>query len=178
MLLKCKNLKAVLTLTKNINFSYVEACGYDIISKRICFVIRLDTTVICIYKHSLDKLHVTGISCASDISSIEKFVQKVLRDRAVSSKINSSLFTCKLNQNIDLKQIIKKVEEEDMYTCCYNSEIFSALFLKPTNNVKQLGFPTILIFRNSTYIMIGASCLRIVKKCNILVKTLIKFAHT
>ena len=177
MLLKCKNLKAVLTLTKNIDFSYVEACGYYIYSKKICFVIRLDTTVICIYKHSLKHLHVTGISCAEDISRIEKFIQKVLKDRIVSFKINSSLFTCKLNRNIDLKQVIKKIEEGEMFSCSYNSEIFSALFLKPTNHIKQKGFPTILIFRNSTYIMIGASCLRIVKKCNILVKTLIKFAH-
>lgn len=171
--MKCKNIKAVLTLAKNINFSYVEACGYNINPRNICFVIRLSTTTCTIYKHTLNKLHFTGITCSKDVKKIKKFVREVLKDTSLAFKVNNSMFTAKLNKIIQFKKIIEKVDQKNHFTPNYSPENFPALFLKPANYLKKQGFPTVLIFRNSSYIMIGASSLSIVKKCNFFILNLL-----
>ena len=171
--MKCKNIKAVLTLIRNINFSYVKARGYNITPKNICYIIRLSAITCTIYKHSLSKLHFTGITRSKDVKKIMKFVKKVLKNIPITFEVNNSMFTAKLNKIIEFRNIIEKVGQKNFFITNYSPENFPALFLKPGKYLKQQGFPTVLIFRNSSYIMIGASSLNIVKKCNFYIRNLL-----
>ena len=37
-------------------------------------------------------------------------------------------------------------------------EVFPALFVKPKSDIKKEGWPTIILFSNNSYVLIGGTC--------------------
>ena len=52
-------------------------------------------------------------------------------------------------------------------------EVFPALFVKPKSNIKKQGWPTVILFSNSSYVLIGGTCYKKIKKINIVIRHLI-----
>lgn len=171
--LKCKNLKVSFTLNSDIDLSLAKQKCF-ISENRTSFIIRHQvlSCVFTIYRHSLSCLHCTGINQACMISDIIEFIRIELENQVISTSIDNSLFTCKQNCLISLNDIIQKIQntEDPIYFCQYINEIFPALFLK--SKFKKSGIPSIIIFHNSSYVIIGGKCVKRVKEADAFVKIL------
>ena len=171
--LKCKNLKVSFTLSSDINLRLAKQKCF-ISENRTSFIIRhhILSCVFTIYSHSLRSLHCTGINQSCMVSNIIEFIRTELGNHVISTSIDNSLFTCKQNCLISLTDIIKKIQnsKDPIYFCQYVNEIFPALFLKCKS--KKSGIPSIIIFHNSSYVIIGGKCVKRVKEANAFVKTL------
>ena len=173
MTLNCKNIKVTIELQSHIDIRLVE---------QKCFISKNRTStnfryhelscVFTLYAHDLGSLHCTGINQICMISQIFEFVKFELENYVVSTTIDNSLFTSKQNCFIPLNDIIRKVAdfESSPYFCVYIPEIFPALFLKPIS--KKSGPPSIILFHNSSYVIIGGKCMERVKEANVFVKTI------
>lgn len=170
--LQCKNLKISVCLKKYINIEDVKAKNLCLTKKRSLYNIKFEQCSITIYKHVKNKiLHVTGIRNGINATAVLKFISHHF-GKIDNYVIDNSLFSCKRKKKIDFKNIVKL--EIKNYSITYLSEVFPALFLKPCKKFKELGAPTILIFSNSSYVIIGAKNLVSVKNADMLVKEIYK----
>ena len=81
------------------------------------------------------------------------------------------MFSCKLKKNINLHQLISKIQNIPTHGCSYNEELFPALFIKP--HIRKKGMPTILIFRSGSYIILGTYNINVVNIAHKFVITLL-----
>ena len=146
-------------LAQSIDLELIPNKDFTITNKRTCFTLRhvyLDC-VITIYKHSPTSLHITGIKSPSVITEVFEFFSNVLNTRIISSKINNSMFCGKLGCHVNISCIVQKIERNcSFYSCNYCEEIFPALFIKPTKAKRKEGVPTILLFPNGSFVIMGA----------------------
>lgn len=177
MNLKCRNIKINVTLAKALDLELIDQKKLSITNKRSCFTIRtmyLDW-VITIYKHSPTSLHITGIKSSAMITEVFQFISLVLKMTVLSSKINNSMFCGKFDHRVDISQIIRRIERQfAFYTCTFCEEIFPACFIKGTKEKKREGLPTILLFPNGSYIIMGAKNIRTVKNAQMFLNLLVK----
>ena len=177
MNLRCRNIKINVTLAHPIDPGLIQNNKLTITNKRTCFTLRyvyLDC-VITIYKHSLTSLHITGIKSSLMITEIFEFLTNVLNTRVISSKINNSMFCGKLSHRVNISYIIQEVEQNcSFYNCNYCEEIFPACFIKPTKEKRKQGAPTILLFPNGSYIIMGAKNVESVKRAQMFLTLLVK----
>ena len=173
MSLACKNLKVSFICRNDVDIKFVQH-KYIISKRRISTIIRLADLgcVFTIYNHSLRTLHCTGIKHTHIIPEIIDFIENVLKNETLSSCIDNSLFTCKQNTPISLTDVITKVDKskEPIYYCTHACEIFPGLFLKPI--LKKTGLPSVILFHNSSYVLIGGKSIAKVKAANLFVKAL------
>ena len=159
MNLRCCNIKINITLSEPPNLGLVHKKDLSIVKKRTCFTLRyvyLDC-VITIYKHSPTSLHITGIKSNLMIIEVFEFLANVLNTRIISSKINNSMFCGKLEQHVSIPHIIQEVERNcSFFSCNFCEEIFPALFIKPKKEKRNEGIPTILLFPNGSFVLMGA----------------------
>ena len=106
------------------------------------------------------------------IDKIIEFIEIVLKNEVLSSRIDNSLFTCKQSCSISLSDVINKVSvlKNPIYYCTHSTEIFPGLFLKP--HFKKTGLPSVILFHNSSYVLIGGKSIRKVKAANLFVKAI------
>ena len=170
--LRCKNLKISVHLIKYIDIEDVKAKNFCLTKKRTLYNIKFDQCSITIYKHVKNKiLHVTGIQNGNNAIAVLKFISLNF-GKIDNYVIDNSLFSCKNKKKINLHSIVKL--DIKNYSITYLEEVFPALFLKPHKKFKELGVPTILIFSNSSYVIIGAKNLNSVKNADMLVKEIYK----
>ena len=159
MNLRCRNIKINVTLSQSIDPGLLHSKDLTITNKKTCFTLRyvyLDC-VITIYKHSPTSLHITGIKSPSVITEVFEFFSNVLNTRIISSKINNSMFCGKLGHHVKIPYIVQEIERNcSFYNCNFCEEIFPALFIKPTIEKRKEGVPTILLFPNGSFIIMGA----------------------
>lgn len=171
MSLTCKNLKVTFICKYDIDIKLAQQeC---IVSKhRISVIIRQQTLgcVFTIYNHSLRTLHCTGIKHIQVIPKIIAFIKYVLQNKALTSCIDNSMFTCKQRIHISLKEVIAKVKKyhNNIYYCTHSTEVFPALFIKPV--LKNTGLPSVILFHTSSYVLIGGKSIEKVKRANTFVK--------
>ena len=173
MSLACKNLKVSFTCKYDVDTRLAQ--HKNTISKhRISNIIRQPDLgcVFTVYNHSLRTLHCTGIKDTHVIPRINEFIKYVLKNEALSFCFDNSLFTCKQSLPISLSNVISKVavSKDCIYFCTHATEIFNALFLKPV--VKKTGLPTVILFHNSSYVLIGGKSIAKVKTANLFVKAI------
>ena len=171
MTLSCKNLKVTFDCKYDIDIRLVQhKCVIS--NRRISIIIRALELgcVFTIYNHNLKALHCTGIKHVHIIPEIIKFIEYELHNEALTTCIDNSLFTCKQSISISLKEVINKVAKSanSIYYCTHSTEIFPALFLKPI--LKKTGLPSVILFHNSSYVLIGGKSIEKVKLANHFVK--------
>ena len=160
MNLRCRNIKINVTLSQSIDPGLLHSKDLTITNKKTCFTLRyvyLDC-VITIYKHSPTSLHITGIKSPSAITEVYEFLSNFINARVISSKINNSMFCGKLGHHVKISSIVREIERNcSFYSCNFCEEIFPALFIKPTKDKRKEGVPTILLFPNGSFIIMGAT---------------------
>ena len=91
--------------------------------------------------------------------------------------INNSLFSCKIKnqKKINLYKTIQTFSNKLLgkYDFSLIEEVFPALFVKPKSNIKKQGWPSVILFSNSSYVLIGGTCYKKIKKINIVIRQLI-----
>lgn len=177
MNLRCRNIKINVTLAHPIDLGLIHSKEITIANKKTCFTLRniyLDC-VITIYKHSPNSLHITGIKSSSMVTEVFEFLANVIKTRVISSKINNSMFCGKLNHCVNISYIIQEIKRNwSFYNCNYCEEIFPALFIKPTKDRKKEGVPTILLFPNGSFIIMGAKNVATVKHAHLFLTLLVE----
>ena len=177
MTIICRNIKINIKLKRSPNFFLLHEKEADVEQKKTSFTIRphsLDC-VITIYKHSTRSLHITGIKSSSTVNNTFEFLTNVLRAEIISSKVNNSMFSGKLNKHVDISKVIQKVERKmPSYSCSFIEEIFPAAFIKPNLSHKKLGVPTTILFPNGSFIIMGGTDIRKIKGAHMLLTSLIE----
>ena len=176
-MLKCKNLKVNIILKKYIDFDEISKENVEICEKKISVILRLYdfSCVITVYKHSLNSLHITGIKTPHILKKIICFLSDSLNNVILETKIDNSLFSCKFNKIINLHQAISIVQKYfTTHSCSLVEEVFPALFIKPNHENKIQGCPTIILFHNCSYVIIGGKKLEKIKLANIIVKKIME----
>jgi TATA-box binding protein (TBP) (component of TFIID and TFIIIB) len=174
-MMRCRNLKISLSLMNETNCSLMKSetnCSYR--ETNCSYLIFLTAKcVITIYKHSMSRLHITGICNKSDLHTIFYFVREVLKNVILTGSIQNSLFSFKnvdKNINFNFKNVTKFVN--NVYkNVKFNADVFPAIFLRPAPKFK--GFPTILLFSSGSYVLIGGCRMKYIKKAHILVTNII-----
>lgn len=173
-MIKCRNLKISLSLLNDFDLKRVENfretnCSY------LVYTNLYNKCVITVYKHSMSRLHVTGICNKTDLHSIFYFVREVLKNVILSGSIQNSLFSFKNDEkitNFNFKNVLKNFENS-IYNIKFNSEVFPAMFLRPAPRFKKIGFPTILLFASGSFVIIGGKTMKYIKKAHTLAKKLL-----
>ncbi len=177
MNLHCKNIKINVSLKWKIDFNEIKLLNMIISNKKTSYVLRNDdmNCVITVYKHSLHSLHITGIKNFHDMNKLIEFITKQLKNVITKTKIDNTMFSCKLKENIDINTIIPKILNTfTNFSCTYIQEIFPALFIKPNKKFKEKGCPTIILFQNSSHVLIGGKNIEMIKMANIMLKEILE----
>ena len=173
MSLTCKNLKVSFVCKYDVDVRLVQH-KHSISKHRISNTFKQEElgVVFTVYNHTLQTLHCTGIKQAHSIDRIIEFIEIVLKNEVLSSRIDNSLFTCKQSSSISLSGVINKVGvlKDPIYYCTLSTEIFPGLFLKPV--LKKTGLPSVILFHNSSYVLIGGKSIRKVKAADLFVKAI------
>ena len=100
MSLSCKNIKINVTLKHDICLNDLLKLNVKIQEKKHLYILRYFNfhSVITIYKHSLNKMHITGIK-KYNIKSIFLFIKEI-KGIVVNVKIDNSMFICKLKKTL------------------------------------------------------------------------------
>lgn len=176
MNIHCKNIKINVCLMWKIDFHLIKLLNISISERKTLFLLKNSDMnyVITIYKHNLKNLHITGIKTCHDMNKVMEFITDQLKNDIIKTTIDNTMFSCKLKRNIDINAIIPKIRNKfPNFSCTYNPEIFSALFIKPDKTFKEKGCPTVILFQNSSHIIIGGKSMEMVKLVNIMVKQII-----
>ena len=142
-------------------------------SKRVSHILKnFDLgCVFTIYKHNPNQIHTTGINQRAQLLRIIDFIDS--KCVMISWKIDNSLFSCKQSRYVNLHEILNEVNTKYRdYVPSFSEHIFNALFLKPKE--KKVGNPTIILYHNSSYVILGGNCRKKIKKANSLVNNLIR----
>ena len=169
--LQCKNLKISVYLKKYIDIEEVLAKNFCLTKKRTLYNLKFEQCTVTIYKHAKNKiLHVTGIRNRNNATTVLKFITHNFGeiDKYV---VDNSLFSCKNKKKINVQNIVRlKIKN---YSTTYLAEVFPAIFLKPHKKLKENGCATILLFSNSSYVIIGAKNITSVGMARDLVKDIL-----
>jgi hypothetical protein len=128
--------------------------------------------VFTIYKHNTYQIHATGIKQKNQLHRIILFLNS--KCSLLSLRVDNSLFSCKSKGKlINLNDILNKVllSFKD-YVPSFSQQIYPAMFLKPIE--KKVGNPTIILYHNSSYVILGGNCKNKIKQANCFVTKLIE----
>ena len=96
----------------------------DIVERKTCYIVKRLKSTITIYKHSQQTLHVTGLTSAYQLDEFMKYIQKKLNQKPIEYKVDNSMFSCKLKNDIERKRIIHTLPIHAPYYCAYTNTIF------------------------------------------------------
>lgn len=171
-MLQCRNLKLTFQVKTDFVLKRLLDINSELKTKHVSHIIRnfaLDC-VFTIYKHNLHQIHATGIRCRIQLQHIISFID--IRCSLISLRVDNSLFSCKRSKQINLTETLKKVLLSfKEYVPSFSEQIFPAMFLKPSK--KKVGKPTIILYHNSSYVILGGKCKKKIKEANCFVNKLI-----
>jgi len=84
-------------------------------------------------------------------------------------RIDNTFFSKKDYKNIDMCALYNDLKGKKDYIVDYNIEVFAGMYLHP----KDRKYPTMIIFRTGSYIMMGGKSLKIVFESELFLKRLI-----
>ena len=172
-MIKCRNLKLSFQVKADFAISKLVDINSELKTRNVSYIIRnFDLgCVFTIYKHNLCQIHATGIRHKIQLDQIISFID--LKCSLISLRVDNSLFSRKGSKSINLSCILKKVLSSFKdYVPSYSEHIYPAMFLKPIE--KKVGNPTIILYHNSSYVILGGNCKKKIKQANCFVTKLIE----
>ena len=170
---QCRNLKLSFQVKNCYTPTLLLDLDSELQTKHVSYIVRNFELgcVFTIYKHNLFQIHATGIRRKGQLDQIISFLD--MRCSLINFKIDNSLFSCKRSKNIDLSETLGRVLTSFTdYIPSFSEHIFPALFLKHRN--KKAGNPTIILYHNSSYVILGGNCRNKIKKANCFINKLNK----
>ena len=171
-MIKCRNLKLSFQVKTDFVIAKLVNINSELKTRNVSYIIRNFGLgcVFTIYKHNLHQIHATGIRHKNQLDQIISFID--LKCSLISLRVDNSLFSCKGSKFINLSNILKKVllSFKD-YVPSFSEQIYPAMFLKPLE--KKVGKPTIILYHNSSYVILGGNCKKKIKQANCFVTKLI-----
>ena len=161
----CKNLKIRLILKRCIDLTKRDNDVFSIEHKTNSCIIRSHflRCVLTVYKHSLMTVHATGIKDKNTINEVLEFLKDFQSCEIEKILVDNSLFSGKAMLNVDPIEIKDKLSKRyAFYSASFAQDIFPAMFLRPGLKYKS-DFATILLFKNSKFIIIGSKSLQSIK---------------
>ena len=122
--LQCKNLKIKIRYTKKLEINKLKGEQVSMSVRKSCIILRRLKTTVTIYNHSPHVLHVTGITRQPQLDEFLTYLLMNLKQCPVEYKVDNSMFSCKMNNDIDLKTLVGKLPEQAPYYCVYKRTIF------------------------------------------------------
>ena len=172
-LFQCRNLKLSFQVKKGFSPTRLFDLNSELKTKHVSYIVRNFELgcVFTIYKHNLYQIHATGIRRRDQLEQIISFLDS--RCSMISLKVDNSLFSCKRSKNINLSETLERVLTSFTdYIPSFSEHIFPALFLRHRD--KKAGNPTIILYHNSSYVILGGNCRNKIKKANCFVNKLNK----
>ena len=130
-------------------------------------VFRINGFVFTIYMRTPKLLNVTGIKSFRQLKECKGLIEKHFNQPVIKVRIDNTFFSKKDRKNIDLEGIVKDMKGNDEYIV--SNGLFPGLILKH----KSKEFPTILLFRTGSFILMGGKCLDAVYISETFVKNII-----
>ena len=175
-MIKCRNLKLSFQVKTDFAVVNLVDINSELKTRNVSHIIRnFDLgCVFTIYKHNLGQIHATGIRHKIQLDQIISFID--LKCSLISLRVDNSLFSCKGSKPINLSGILNKVLSKFKdYVPSYSEQIYPAMFLKPIE--KKVGNPTIILYHNSSYVILGGNCKKKIKQANCFVTKLIEWTN-
>ena len=169
----CKNIKIRILLENPFDLTK-QTNGSSVVNKRNLLIVRSSHSkcVFIVYKHTLSTIHITGISTSNAVNEILEFLNHFHLTEIKKLIIDNSLFSGKTNNNIDIVEMKKRLDEKyNFYSISFSQDVFPAIFIRPVLNRKR-DYATILLFRNSKFIIIGSRSVQIMNNTLEVVKDL------
>ena len=173
MKIKCRNLKIRIILKHRFD-STKQTTKFKIESKRNLLIVRGSFTkcVFIIYKHTLSTIHVTGIRNKDSINDIAKFLEEFQLYEIRKLIVDNSLFTGSVVNPIELTKIKGRLDSKyNFYSVRFSEDVFPAVFIRPSSEMR-LDYATILLFKNSKFVIIESKSLKNIRNTLEVVKHL------
>ena len=123
-----------------------------------------------IYKHTQQLVNVTGLKSAEEIEQQKTLIEELFQQKVKKVRIDNVFFSKKDYKNIDMCSLYNGLKETRDYFIDYNIEVFAGMYLHPKDKI----YPTMIIFRTGSYIIMGGKSLKIVYECELFLKTLVQ----
>jgi len=122
-----------------------------------------------IYKRSQQLVNVTGLKTIEEVEQQKKLIEELFQQKVLKVRIDNTFFSKKDYKNIDMCALYNDLKGKKDYFVDYNIEVFAGMYLHP----KDREYPTMIIFRTGSYIMMGGKSLKIVFESELFLKRLI-----
>ena len=123
-----------------------------------------------IYRYTPKLINITGVKSAEEIEQQKTLMEEMFKQKVLQVRIDNTFFSKKDYKNIDMPALYKYVKENKDYFVNYNIELFAGMYLHPTNKL----YPTIIVFRTGSYILMGGKSLKLLYESEQFVKDLIQ----
>ena len=123
-----------------------------------------------IYRYTPKLINITGVKSAEEIEQQKTLMEEMFKQKVLQVRIDNTFFSKKDYKNIDMLTLYKYVKENKDYFVNYNIELFAGMYLHPINKL----YPTILVFRTGSYILMGGKSLKLLYESEQFVKDLIQ----
>ena len=123
-----------------------------------------------IYKRSQQLVNVTGLKTVEEVEQQKKLIEELFQQKVLKVRIDNTFFSKKDYKNIDMYALYNDLKGKKDYFVDYNIEVFAGMYLHP----KDRQYPTMIIFRTGSYIIMGGKSLKIVFKSELFLKRLIQ----
>ena len=123
-----------------------------------------------IYNHTPKLINITGVKTTEEIEQQKTLLEEMFNQRVLQVRIDNTFFSKKDYKNIDMPSLYKYMKENKDYFVNYNIELFAGMYLLPVNKM----YPTILLFRTASYILMGGKSLKLIYESEQFVKNLIQ----
>ena len=133
-------------------------------------IFKLKSWIITIYLHSTKHVNVTGIKSREEIAQVIQALEKEYGVKSLNHKIDSAMISHKDKKRLGIEGIRKALQPvSTLYHMDYEPEIFSGIFLKPTNRQ----YPTINLFFTGSYQLLGGKSFDTIEKSIEIVQSVI-----
>ncbi len=159
--MKIKNIKMRLILDADINLA-----KYKYSERKTSFIFNFGKFTFTLYKHTMNSVNLTGISQNSHFDQCKTFLKNQFRVSVRKIIIDNTLFSHKDQKPLNIELVLKFICKHyaNNFFINFSAELFPALFIKPKHALKLKGCPTILLFRNSSFVLLGGKNKRIINK--------------
>ena len=156
MLRDTKKMKMISKL-KNIKLRYLfdtSLIKYEKSKRKYLF--QINKAKFNIYYHSPKEINMTGIQNFKNINKYKKIVEQLFKKKVKSIMIDCLFCSHKSNENFRLINLYHQLKDDKRYFIYYNPEIFCGILAHPKIGI----YPTILLYRTGSWVMMGGKTLK------------------
>ena len=149
--------KKMISKIKNIKLRYLfdtSLIKYEKSKRKYLF--QIDKAKLNIYLHSPKEINMTGVKSFKNIVKYKKILEQLFKKEVKSIKIDCFFYSHKSNDNLKIAELYERLKDNKSYFIYYNPEIFCGIIIHPKINI----YPTILLYRTGSYVMMGGRKLK------------------